>query len=106
MIGIGAAEGSAEDVEKEGQELSVEAGKGQVGKFACRFRAASGSKLASDLASSFAWSVDTRWIFWGGPSTSANGNGVDEGEGEDGVIEGEASKSVSNFASSAASASP
>ena len=106
VFGVEVAKGSTEEEDAVGQELKIEGGKGQVDKFACICRAASGTKLASDLASSFAWSLDTRWLFWGGLSTSANGNGVEEGEGEDGVIEGEASKLVLNFASSNASASP
>ena len=102
----GVAKGSPEDEEEVEKEVSVEVGKGQVDEFACICRAASRSKLASDLASSSAGSVDTRWLFWGGPATSANGNGVDGEEGEGGVIDGEPSKSASDFASSSAAALP
>ena len=59
----GVAKGSPEEEEEVEQALSVEVGKGQVDEFACRCSAVSMSKSALDLASSSAWSVDTRWLF-------------------------------------------
>ena len=63
VLKTGVATGGPEEEEEVEQALSVEVGKGQVDEFACKCPAASMSKSALDLASSSAWSVDTRWLF-------------------------------------------